>query len=278
MKNFFGTALSQVGYSHIKKGKCCQDSSAYFHSKNYEAIVVCDGHGGEKHFRSEIGSKIAVEICKKTVEEFVKCISNRNDHNRLNELLSDFGKHLIFLWREKIREHYEQNPFLQNEEQLLDKTIFNDIQANPHIAYGTTLILIIACKDNLFIIKLGDGEVRLLKGNDVLSPILDDELTFGKTASLCNFDASEKLHSMVLPLKEVDCCIISTDGVINSFETVKHFENFCKTLSKEFNREEIAEFENELCEFLPLLSEQGSGDDVSIAILSHNEEKNTKKD
>ena len=83
---------------------------------------------------------------------------------------------------------------------------------------------------------------------------------------------------MVLPLKEVDSCIISTDGVINSFETVKHFENFCKTLSKEFNSEEITEFENELFEFLPALSEQGSGDDVSIAILSHNEEKNIKKD
>ena len=52
----------------------------------------------------------------------------------------------------------------------------------------------------------------------------------------------------------------------------------CRIISKKFNSEEIAEFEKELCEFLLSLSEQGSGDDVSIVILSHNEEKNSKKD
>ena len=78
MRNFSGMAISQIGYSHARKDKPCQDASGFVKDKNYAAIMVCDGHGGDKHFRSDIGSKIAIGICEKSLEEFVKCTAKRN--------------------------------------------------------------------------------------------------------------------------------------------------------------------------------------------------------
>lgn len=272
MKNFYGIAISQVGYSHLKKGKVCQDSSAYFEDKNYAAIIVCDGHGGDKHFRSEIGSKFAINICERAIRELVDGIENYKDLKQLRILLSDFSKYLIYAWRECVREHYEQNPFRTEETDRFSLDAISELCINPQIAYGSTFILAITYKENLFIIKLGDGEVRVCMDDDISNPMPINEFQFGRTASLCNSDAASRIQIDILHISKIKSCIISTDGVINSFETVNHFEDFCKTLSNDFVNEELVEFENELAEFLPSLSERGSGDDVSIAILAHKEE------
>lgn len=64
------------GASHNLSGKPCQDFSGAYQDEDVQIVVVCDGHGGNTYFRSDVGARIA---CKTTIEilsNFAKCISS----------------------------------------------------------------------------------------------------------------------------------------------------------------------------------------------------------
>ena len=71
---FCGFSRSVMGASHIKTGLVCQDSSAHFIGENFAVGVVADGHGSKKHFRSNLGSKFAVEATIETLRKFYENI------------------------------------------------------------------------------------------------------------------------------------------------------------------------------------------------------------
>ena len=49
------------GASHEISGKVCQDYCQAEVTDSYTIGVVSDGHGGDRYFRSDVGSKSAVE-------------------------------------------------------------------------------------------------------------------------------------------------------------------------------------------------------------------------
>ena len=59
------------GESHKSTDKACQDCAYAESSENLSMAIVCDGHGGERYFRSRYGAKLAVEITKKAIHDFV---------------------------------------------------------------------------------------------------------------------------------------------------------------------------------------------------------------
>ena len=59
------------GESHKSTDKACQDCAYAESSENLSMAIVCDGHGGERYFRSRYGSEMAVEITKKAICDFV---------------------------------------------------------------------------------------------------------------------------------------------------------------------------------------------------------------
>ena len=61
---FQGVHSTVIGDSHIRKGIVCQDSSGTVVTDKFAIAVVADGHGSAKHFRSDVGSRIAVKITK----------------------------------------------------------------------------------------------------------------------------------------------------------------------------------------------------------------------
>lgn len=270
MKNISGIACSAIGSSHVKTGKGCQDASLYINEKNYAAIMVSDGHGGNKHFRSAIGSQIAIEICKRELPEFIKGVSGKTDMKQLARLLSDFEKHIIYSWRDEIENELIIHPLLDDELLTFSDLVKSEIEQNPHIAFGATLLLAIAACNNLFIIQLGDGDCRIQVDKRIENPIeSDDSLHFGRTASLCNDDAVQHIRDQIIPLGAVEACFLSSDGVFNSFDTEEHFRDFLMTVSEEMTKAEN-DLDAEMKEFLPKLSCAGSGDDVSIAVFVRN--------
>ena len=70
---FQGVHSTVIGDSHIRKGIVCQDSSGTVVTDQFAIAVVADGHGSAKHFRSYVGSRIAVKITTKllNIEEEV---------------------------------------------------------------------------------------------------------------------------------------------------------------------------------------------------------------
>jgi len=61
------------GESHKSSEKPCQDR-AYNNedTKHLSMAIVCDGHGGERYFRSQVGAEMAVNITAEAIEQFVK--------------------------------------------------------------------------------------------------------------------------------------------------------------------------------------------------------------
>ena len=125
MKNYRAVALSEIGSAHIKTGKVCQDASAVFEDTLYTAIVVSDGHGGDRHFRSDMGSKLALEIFERSIPEFALAMSKCNDAKLRNRLLKDFEKHLILMWREEISNELIISPFTPHKLSAIDFTPFH---------------------------------------------------------------------------------------------------------------------------------------------------------
>lgn len=64
--------ISIQGYSHLLSNKERQDSSVSWRAKKYSAVIISDGHGGEKYFRSAKGSGIACEIGKELISSFIE--------------------------------------------------------------------------------------------------------------------------------------------------------------------------------------------------------------
>lgn len=64
-------SFSCQGESHKYSDKPCQDSSYSYSGNGISIAIVCDGHGGERYFRSDIGS----QICIKVTENAIKLLS-----------------------------------------------------------------------------------------------------------------------------------------------------------------------------------------------------------
>ena len=87
---FNGFSHSVMGASHEKTGLVCQDSSAYKVCDDYAVCVVADGHGSKKHFRSNMGSKFAVEATIATVDRFY---ADKENFEKIKQSLIEFLKY-----------------------------------------------------------------------------------------------------------------------------------------------------------------------------------------
>lgn len=72
VKSIFNKSIR--GLSHKVSGKPCQDYSISYEDDGIAIAIVCDGHGGNSHFRSEIGARLAAEITLDQLKGFSCCI------------------------------------------------------------------------------------------------------------------------------------------------------------------------------------------------------------
>ena len=67
-------SFSCQGESHKYSEKPCQDSSFSYSGNGISIAIVCDGHGGERYYRSDIGSKICIQVTEKAIRTFVDSV------------------------------------------------------------------------------------------------------------------------------------------------------------------------------------------------------------
>ena len=286
MKNYIIDNISICGFSHIRVNKECQDSSLSWKTDSYAAVIVCDGHGGEKYIRSADGSAIACEMGKRTIDEFMqsiytkKMLSNAysSDLNvgNYDKLLSQLERAIIHRWNEEVIHNYTDLP-LENDERwkALSDSDKKALQRSPVKAYGTTFIASVLTKDFCFIIKLGDGNANLILNNKaVFSPeeLADDTLQFNVTTSMCNSDADVMFRHYFCEIADdsentVVGVLLSSDGVINCYRTEEAYHSFIENVYYAYGEDSVENAKAELIGVLNVLSERGSGDDLSIAII-----------
>jgi serine/threonine protein phosphatase PrpC len=198
---FKGFKAIARGESHKEKEMPCQDAVFFKQYKNGGIIAVADGHGSEKHFRSDSGAALAVDIAFNTMLEFTNILAdemkktrkNRADMERffaasVNEArINQIERTVISRWRGAVIEHYRAHPLSDEECELCSKLNLDTNDENTQVRfYGTTLLTALLTDDFWFVIQIGDGRCVIINARKkAYFPALDDEaLGFGKTTSL----------------------------------------------------------------------------------------------
>lgn len=286
MKNYIIDNISIRGFSHIQANKECQDNSLSWQTESYAAVIVCDGHGGEKYIRSADGSAIACAMGKRAIDEFMqsvyvkKTLSNNYvsdlNSNNYDKLLSQLERSIIHSWNEEVISNYTEIPLNTDEKwEALSDNDKKALERSPVKAYGTTFIASVITKSFCFIIKLGDGNANLILNDmTVFSPeeLADDMLQFNITTSMCNSDADVMFRHYFSNVtfneeKRIAGVLLSSDGVINCFRAEEAYHSFVENVYYAYGEETIENARNELEGALNVFSERGSGDDLSIAII-----------
>lgn len=270
MKKFKSFNLTVKGANHQKKGTLCQDASFSLNKSRYTVAIVCDGHGGHDYCRSHIGSILAKEAAAKCVSDkhLIGCIENATSEREINELMIQLEKSIISKWNDLIYEHISKNPFTNEELERVHSEVAEHYKNGSYVemAYGTTLIVMMITDSGWFCLHIGDGRCVVYEEKKGFSQPVpwDDRCFLNTTTSLCDIDAIRCFRhyfSRNIP----DALFIACDGVDNSFQDDDSLCGFYKTVAESFR---LMPFENAVCElaeYLPIMSENGSGDDISVA-------------
>lgn len=136
--------------------------------------------------------------------------------------------------------------------------------------FGCTAVIYFQVKGTpvWYAFKIGDSDLFVDFGEGFVKPIKDDPKCFlNETTSLCN---SKAYDSFCFPEEEFlgkapSSVFASSDGVANSFSSEEYLASFYGRI--QFSFDEDGEFigERDIKDYIPKLSETGSGDDVTIA-------------
>lgn len=277
------------GASHKAKGTACQDASfaRYKRGDRYAIAVVSDGHGSNRYFRSDRGSKFAVEASCEAVNEFMKCFKdNETGKMQTEQLLREPDKfmrqletHILFLWREKVKKDFYTSGahFTEDELKLVEgearKNYESDSESCFFKAYGATLIVVVVYPGHFwFGIQIGDGKCVASQANGTFfQPIPWDEKCFlNVTTSLCDAKAVENFRHCFHFHSFPTAIFVASDGVDDSFANETDMYGFYQEIEDTFRGKEYKQAFREVDEFLPVLSEKGSGDDISISGIINN--------
>ena len=283
-----------VGDSHILTGKPCQDCARSITNELYSMAIVSDGHGGERYFRSNIGSEYAVRITRDAVDEFVKEMNNQDscifankafttsesDGRKTNDALRWLFSSIICQWNIAITKHALSNGLSKWELEHVDEkylTEFENKRKEPDASfektYGCTLMAYVQTPNYWFAFQIGDGKcVSLTKSHDKLEctkPIPWDERCFlNKTTSLCDSQAIDGFRYCYqgdgnFPL----AVFLGSDGMDDTYGDEDGLYNFYIELYKLILQKGAKEAKRELKKSLPIISKHGSKDDMSIACV-----------
>jgi len=241
--------ISCIGASHLKNNIPCQDYSASWKSGKSAIIAVADGHGSEEYIHSDRGARFAVESALICIKELIKKKPDKLFNPDID--LKTLEKSIIAEWYNKVAN--------DTHEEIDD--IF--------VSYGTTLLAAAMTEHYWFAIQIGDGKCVVINDdNSITQPVpWDDKCFLNVTTSLCDHNAhdlfrhyySEKLPSAVF---------LGSDGIDDSFPIGKNEEHlaiFYRNVFEKITVDGINKGLDSIKEVLPLLSQKGSGDDVSAA-------------
>ena len=263
-----------IGTAHITQNKPLQDYAAATSDrlKSYAYAFVADGHGGVKYIRSSKGAEIAVHCAVDSINGVLKEIFwdvGKKKHSLIEKNLKLICIKISLKWKESVIKHYSENPLSKEETDFLESLNITLPLEEEDITtlYGSTLLAAVYIEhfNFWFAIQIGDGKCAVIKkDNSVVFPeeLENEKLGFGVTTSLCNKDAANEFR-FAYGFEKINGITVMSDGLADSFDSEK-LPSFLLNISDNIVIDTI-KTSNELKEFMPKLSEQGSGDDISLA-------------
>jgi serine/threonine protein phosphatase PrpC len=263
-------------------------------------LAVSDGHGSAKSFRSDRGSRFAVETATKVIQEFFLKSSEEESDVSLSTLknLKDPSERLlprilVNEWRKAVNkdlglsedcpigtEQTEQANFTDQEKDSLvqkdGEAAWRAVKNNHFLAYGATLLAVLVTEFFIVYIQIGDGDILQVDYRGETTHVLarDPKLIANETTSLCMTQAWNefKVHVELYPKdspkqKMPTLILVATDGYSNSYSTNDQFLQIGQAYRKMFKEFLFEDIEQQLEGFLQEISTQGSGDDITLGLI-----------
>ena len=261
-----GQASTVIGAAHLRQGKPCQDASRCCSlragTEALQLLVVADGHGGGRYWLSDVGSAIACSQTEIAVRESLEQIPLSDQQAWFTLLQSELPKRIHAAWLEAVRGDWQrraeagQQPF-------------------SALTYGCTLGLVIVTPQWWGCSGIGDWDLAAVcaEGTTRLLSEESDGSHGEATGSLCQpLEQQQWLERAQLqPLSgtAIDALVLSTDGVRKSCATDADYLNLCGAL--------VPLSAAELQTGLEHITSEGSGDDVSVAIVRRSAADRSRK-
>lgn len=260
--------ISYRGSSHIRKGQPMQDASASFANKDLAVIAVADGHGSEDCFRSDIGSRLAVE----TAVDVLKELASKSDVSDLlandKVAIDNLKKTIIEEWKARVDKHLALLPFFEEELSRISSKQKSRIESGRvYPAYGSTLVATLVTSTFWVALQIGDGYLWASpKGSGKWRwPLPEDPNCIGNcTTSICDKGAVASMH-VLCSNKLPGVVAIGTDGVLfSSRDDEKKFLSLATSRKTEVSKDV---FVKEISDHMMFRSYKGTADDISFAMI-----------
>ena len=286
-------SFSCQGESHKADNKPCQDASfSSVYDDGLAIAIVCDGHGGERYFRSDVGSRMATEVICESVKTFVENVDKTmfigqpfiaqeaitseeiiKKQTPIDKAFRQLFSSIIYQWNQKIAEHAANTEISEWEQEHVPQKYLDELKTSETFEklYGCTLLVYVQTPDYWLAFQLGDGKcVSFHQEGDLWQmPIPWDERCFlNKTTSLCDSNAiNEFRYCYEGDGKYPMAVFLGSDGMDDSFGEDPNLVNFyiqvVKMLVTEGREATVKSIESDL----PQLSKIGSKDDMSVAFI-----------
>lgn len=272
MEGFKTYSGYKVGASHIAKNMGCEDYAATYDGEKVCIAVISDGHGDKKCFRSAQGANIACDVSIDCVRKLIESSPSSCDAIRKSpdRIITELERTIIREWNNGVNNDLSLNPITDVELNGLPEDAVEAIRSGQSLnkIYGCTLIMCVVIDSFWFGIHIGDGKCVVAMNNGLYTqPIPWDEVgcVGNRSTSICNsnsFAGFRYIYGTDIPTG----LFVASDGIDESFD--ESGLNRCyytlgywvQTLSKE-------ELDSKMDELLTQITNNGSGDDVSIACI-----------
>ena len=267
------------GASHVRSGLPNQDAIRWLPASRVGPpliLTVSDGHGSPRNFRSDIGSRLAVEETAWLVQDL---LDGQPDPGNLSAIKRTAEERLleevVRRWQKAVDEHLSKNPFTQEELDTLEEKrgarARRDVESAPRLAYGATIVTVLITSSFVLYLQLGDGDILVISDKgEVKRPLPDDpRLIANETTSLCMRKAWRdiRFHFQALFGEYPALILLATDGYANSFVDEAGFFKVGTDILDMLQHEGPEMVEENLGTWLEDASTAGSGDDITLGIL-----------
>jgi len=257
------------GSSHLQDGRPCQDAhaiwSSSFMGEPLIAVAVADGHGGGRHDLSHCGAALAVRAA---VDEVVASLPAPGGPGAWRPVPKDgdreFQDRVTARWKEYVAADAGRRDGRPSD---------GDAGADLLTRYGSTLLIALVDRSDCWVGQIGDGDILLVRpGGGTESPLPKDESLLGTvTYSLSSRDPAALWRTGRFPVGNGGLLILATDGLSDSFEDPdSDFRVFARSLSERVTGFGIERVGSALPGWLDGYSMNGSGDDMTIALVRLN--------
>jgi serine/threonine protein phosphatase PrpC len=269
---------SVCGVSHTRDGLPNQDALAISHAAAHErrcvVAAVADGHGGPRHFRSATGARFAVDAATDTLRGFAAEWEAASPEKQQQLASTTLPEAIVADWSARVRRHLEAQPIQDAEWATLESHAGvagrEHVEAEPAFAYGATLIAALVTSRHILLLQVGDGDAMLVAPDGkAWHPIPKDARLTGEfTTSICRSNAEQDFrHAIVTADGTASLLMLATDGYSNSFRTDADFLQVGTDVLQMVRQDGVRGVEQQLPRILADASANGSGDDITVALI-----------